>query len=51
MIVLGIVPVGSFTHEPHQDVSIHPFVVVQWHEAQVVKTKDSGNDEDSDDTV
>ena len=51
MVILRIVFVGSFTHEPHEEVSIDPFVVVQWHEAQIIKTKNGGNDEDRDGAI
>ena len=49
MIILGIVPVRSFAHEPHQEVSIDSFIVVQWHEIEIIKTKNGGNEEDCDD--
>ena len=50
MIVFRIVPVSAIAHEPDKEVSVNSFIVMQWHEIQIVEPENGGDHEDPDDT-
>lgn len=50
MIIRGIVLVRSFTNQSHQEIPVDAFIVMKWHEIQIVEAKARGNHEDKEDT-
>ena len=50
MIIRRILLVRSITNESHQKVSVDAFIVMQWHEVQIVKAKAGSDQKNNDDT-
>src|SRR5689334_15439918 len=46
MIVCRIVRVSAFANQPDEKVSVYSFVVMKWHETEIVQTKGGSKQED-----
>jgi len=49
MIILRVILVGSLANQSDEEIPVDAFVVMQWHEIQIVQAQAGGDEEDYDD--